>query len=93
MIDAKNPLRPVSYLFELAVAPFQAVSRYDRDDFITVERHQLSQLFLFPALLLFLPICLLICVVAMAYVFFVLPAILAYQGLKKRFMRSPASER
>jgi hypothetical protein len=80
--DANGPLRFVSYLFEFAVWPFQAVAKYEAQRQPFSDQHS-SSIFLLPAFLLFLPLCLLIILIAMAYAICVVPIVLICQIVPK----------
>jgi hypothetical protein len=84
MANANDPLRFVSYLFEIAVWPFQATAKHEAQRY-PLSDQRYSILFLFPALVLFLPLCLLISLIAIAYVFFVLPVVIVCQWIGARF--------
>jgi len=85
--DKNDPLRFVSQLFEFAVSPFQAVAKYQAQRNPLSDQHQ-SPIFLLPAIILFVPLCLLISFVATVYVLLVVPFVL----LKRLFPDAPKSE-
>jgi hypothetical protein len=91
MADAKNPLSFVSCLFEIAVWPFQEASQYSAKR-LSLHDQRVTLILLLPATLLFLPISVFICVVAVAFVFVVLPVVSACQGLVRLFARSPEND-
>ncbi len=70
MDKANDPLRFVSYLFEIAVWPFQAAAKHQAQRQPLSDQHQ-TPVLLLPAMLLFIPLCLLISCIAVLYVFFV----------------------
>lgn len=72
--NQNDPLRPVSYLFEIAVRPFQASSRCTAKEDPYCDQ-QLLLILLYPAMVLLPLLCLLISIVANAYVFLALPVI------------------
>jgi hypothetical protein len=89
LTNAKDdPLRFIGYLFEIAVWPFQAAAKYQAQR-NPLSDQQYTPLLLMPALFLFVPLCLLISLVAiayvLAYVFLVLPFIFICQCLDKLF--------
>jgi len=83
-----DPLRFISRLFEIAVWPFQAAAKNQaqRQPF---SDHQYTSFLLMPAMFLFVPLCLLISLVVIAYVFayvfVVLPFNFICQGLDRLF--------
>jgi hypothetical protein len=71
-----DPLRFVSYLFEVAVWPFEAVGKYGARRQPFSDQHNLPML-LMPVFFLFiLPLCLLITLAAIAYTICVVPIVL-----------------
>jgi len=74
MDSQHDPLRFLSHLFEITVWPFQAASRYSANR-LPLHDQRPMMIMLFPAMMLFPLLCLLISLVAIAYVFFVLPFI------------------
>ena len=84
MAAPNNPLSPINRLFEFAVWPFQAAAEYEaKRQPLSDQRY--SSLLLMPALFLFIPLCLLVSLVAIAYVFFVLPFLVICQSLDRLF--------
>lgn len=72
----KDPLRFVSYLFEVAVLPFEAVGKYEARRQPFSDQHNLPMLLLPTFFLFILPLCLLITLVAIAYTICVVPIVL-----------------
>jgi hypothetical protein len=75
----KDPLRFVSYLFEVAVLPFEAVGKYEARRQPFSDQHNLPTLLLPTFFLLVLPLCLLITLAAIAYTICVVPIVLLCQ--------------
>jgi hypothetical protein len=87
MVNENDPLRFVSQLFEIAVWPFQAAAKFQAER-NPLSDQQYSPIFLIPAIILFIPLCLLISFVATVYVLFAVPFVL----LKRLFPDPPKSE-
>jgi hypothetical protein len=68
--DKNDPFRFLSYLFEMAVWPFQTASRVTAKE-LPLYDQRLTLMFLYPAMLILPLVCLLISFVAILYVFFV----------------------
>ena len=83
MVNQNDPLRFLSRLFEIAVWPFQTASKFQAKHDPLSDQHQ-TTLLLMPAFLLFIPLCVLISLVAIAYVFFVLPVVATCQWIGAR---------
>ena len=89
-----DPLRFVSQMFEIAVWPFQAAAKYQAEHQAHVDRHY-SVMLLMPALMLFLPLCVLISFVAIAYtfvyVFIAMPVLYVGERMARLFPNAPES--
>jgi hypothetical protein len=80
-----DPFRFLSYLFEVAVWPFQAASRTTARE-LPLYDQRLTLIFLYPAMLILPLVCLLISVVAIFYVFFVAVPIVFFGQIVPEFV-------